>query len=149
MRSSYHSFTSHMRRIAVLVAVVLALTVGNVFATCATEERDPVGSPARRILDANGKPVRGAHITVWRSSQRVHAIVSVKTGRKGVVRLALPSGTYTVQVKASGFLTHQYTLALADKPDFSLSVVRLVPSSECRDMRLGDFLESYVLDSWH
>lgn len=147
MKSSYHQLMRYMSCSALLVAVALALSAGNAFGTCVTEERDPVGSRVRRILDAKGNPVRGAHITVWRSSQSGTAVLSVKTNRKGVVRLALPSGTYTVLVNASGFLNHQYTLTLADKPNSSPSELRLVPSSECHDMRIRDFLESYSLDS--
>jgi hypothetical protein len=108
-------------------------------ASCVTEEKVAVTALERRIVGGEGKPVRGALVSVKRNDATHATLASTTSNTKGVYKIRrLAVGTYLVVVNAEGYIRYNYVLTIKSKSPRQASELHLQPNSECHDMTLVD-----------
>jgi hypothetical protein len=112
-------------RLILFIAIIVSVGWSSLQANRSFAQTHPYGVFQGRIVDANGKIIRGASVTV----ESANFTRAVKPNPAGHFGIELPRGVYRITVKKSGFATYQLTNVEIRAGGYASHVFQLEPSN--------------------
>jgi len=112
-------------RLILFIAIIVSVGWGSLQTDRSFAQTHPYGVFQGRIVDVNGKIIRGASVTV----ESANFTRSVRPNPAGHFGTELPPGVYRITVKKSGFATYQLTNVEIRAGGHASHVFQLEPSN--------------------